>query len=310
MKNVGCLFLFLSLFFISTAQNLTGTWEGKSADASYWRIGIIHIGDSCYGYSYDEGPGHCTANFVAAFNSKENHFKGRSVSFIEKTFGHMLFSCNMQYKKKGEAELLRGSVRPKSAIMQAFTLGIGMQGQLKKISNRIDTTLFVLEILQRLNKNTTTSTTVSPQTRPMDSATAFINHTPDSSALKKVFSDSLIAIKESRASIIQQSIITAADTVTIILYDDGEIDGDIVTVFNNGEVVINQLTLTKQPYQFTIALPSNGSKHSIELMAENEGSLPPNTAYMLVLAGSQRVEVKASSDKLSNAAIVIQKEKQ
>ena len=41
--------------------------------------------------------------------------------------------------------------------------------------------------------------------------------------------------------------------------------------------------------------------------AENEGSIPPNTAYMLVLAGRERVEVKASSDKKSNAAIVIQK---
>ena len=54
-------------------------------------------------------------------------------------------------------------------------------------------------------------------------------------------------------------------------------------------------------------LPLNGSKHTIELMAENEGSIPPNTAYMLVLAGEERIEIKASSDKLSNAAIVIQK---
>ena len=91
------------------------------------------------------------------------------------------------------------------------------------------------------------------------------------------------------------------------MYDDGEIDGDIVTIFDNGKIVVNKLTLTKTPYEIMLALPIDGSMHTIELMAENEGSIPPNTAYMLVLADKERIEIKASSDKLSNAAIIIQK---
>lgn len=284
------------------AQDLTGTWEGSGSGAPYWRIGILHIGDSCYGYSYDEGPGYCKVNFVASFDKQENRFKGRGISFIDKTFGHGLFTCNLHYSKEGATEYLRGGVRPKSVANQIFTFGIGMPGRLRKISNTVDSTVFMLATLNRLRNIPVVDAAVSDSLvapLPENKAAATTEQT--------LFEDSVTQVKNSRNSVVVKTISTAADTVKIILYDDGEIDGDIVTVFDNGKIVVNQLTLTKQPYELLLVLPEHGSKHTIELMAENEGSIPPNTAYMLVLAGTDRVEVKASSDTLSNAAIVIQK---
>ena len=112
---------------------------------------------------------------------------------------------------------------------------------------------------------------------------------------------------ESQPVKILRTINTKADSVKIILYDDGEVDGDIVTVFDNGDMAAHKLLLTNEPWQLTVALPAIGSKHTIELLAENVGAIPPNTAYILVLAGDERVEVKISSDKLSSAGIVIQR---
>ena len=307
IKTTCFFFTLICISFFCKSQNLSGTWEGSGAGTPYWRISIVHIGDSCYGYSYDAGPGHCKANFIASFNAKENKFKGKTVSFIERTFGHELFTCNLHYRKDGGAEYLRGGMRPKSVVGQIFSLGIGMPGELRKISSTIDTTAFMQAAINLLAKNNTDSIPNPVAIIADDTVTAKEPALNDSTSLK-IFADSVIAIKDSRKSVIQKTITTYADTVKIILYDDGEIDGDIVTIFDNGKLLANKLMLTKEPFQIIMPLPADSAKHTIELMAENEGSIPPNPAYMLVLAGDERVEVKASSDKLSNAAIVIQKQ--
>lgn len=308
MIKVIALYFFLLLSSLAKSQNLTGTWEGSTSNgAEYWRIGIVQFGDSCYGYSYDAGPGYCYQNFTATYNKKENRFKGEGNSFISKTFDHVLIATTLRYEKEGKAEYLLGTVRSKSIVSKIFSLGIGVGGRLKKISNDVDSTSFIKSVVRRLSdvKNTDSAVTeVLKKDTAIITAGSQIN---DSILSKKIFEDSVTRIKESRPTLVTKTITTSADSVKIILYDDGEIDGDIVTIFDNGKIVVNKLMLTKKPYQINLQLPFSYSKHTIELMAENEGSIPPNTAYMLVLAGEERVEVKASSNKLSNAAIVIQK---
>lgn len=309
MIKVMMLCFFILLSSLAKSQNLTGTWEGSTSNgAEYWRIGIVQFGDSCFGYSYDAGPGYCYQNFTATYNKKENKFKGEGNSFISKTFDHVLIATTLRYEKEGKTEYLLGTVRSKSIVSKIFSLGIGVGGRLKKISNDVDSTAFIKSVVRRLSevKNTDSVITevIKKDTALIAANTVKVN---DSVLSKIVFEDSVTRIKESRPTVITKTITTTADSVKIILYDDGEIDGDIITIFDNGKIVVNKLLLTKEPYQINLLLPLNNSKHTIELMAENEGSIPPNTAYMLVLAGEERVEVKTSSNKLSNAAIVIQK---
>jgi hypothetical protein len=297
----------LFIFLQAAGQELTGTWEGRSGTA-YWRIGIIQIGDSCFGYSYDSDPGFCKVNFVAVYDKKNNRFKGEAISFIARSYNHVLIAANLHYEKHEGDEYLVGRVGTKALVSRILSLGADSYGQLKKISKQVDTTVYMERVLERL-KNASLKKDSSVKANTITEKHTPVNHLPikDSLAAKKIFEDSVAVIKDSRQSIVVKTISAMADSVTIILYDDGEIDGDIVTVFDNGKILINQLSLIKEPYKVTLALPAVGAKHVIELMAENEGSIPPNTAYMLVLAGSERVEVKASSDKRSNAAIVIQR---
>lgn len=304
IKTIILLFL-TAVSFTAMCQNLTGTWEGSVSDGEYWRIGIVHIGDSCYGYSYDEGPGYCYQNFTAVYNSKENKFKGQGNDFISRTIEHALIATTLRYEKEGKQEYLKGNVSVKSLALKIFSFGIGSRGVLRKVSNDVDSTAYIRSVVRRLGTVKRSDSTTNATIKKDSVITP--EKTSDSLLSKKRFEDSVIALKNSRPTVITQTVTTTADSVKVILYDDGEIDGDIVTIFDNGKIIINKLTLSKEPYEVNLSLPSNGSKHTIELMAENEGSIPPNTAYMLVLAGNERVEVKASSDKLSNAAIVIQK---
>lgn len=295
-------FLLTSVF--SKGQDLTGTWEGNMM-GDYCKLVVLQINDSLFGYTYDTGLGYCKADFVGRYDSTTKKIKGKNTEFIERTLLHSKSVYSLTYSREGNTEYLRGRVAAKSAGARIASFGIGSAAQYKKIKTSIDTTKFLAKVFARQKAAETHSANNHPTVQQADTVTAIPT---DSTVLQKHFTDSVTAIKESRRSIVQKTISTTADTVKITLYDDGDIDGDIVTIFDNGTIIANKLVLTKEPYHITLLLPDNGSKHTIELMAENEGAIPPNTAYMLVVAGTERVEVKASSDTLSNAAIVIQKE--
>ncbi len=139
--------------------------------------------------------------------------------------------------------------------------------------------------------------------------TNIANKINEDSITPAVYVDSAIIKKENRVSKLVKTIYTKEDSVKLIIYDDGEIDGDIVTVFDNNKIVVNKLLLVSKPYQINLHLSALNNTHTIELIAENLGSIPPNTAYMLIIAGSERYEIKASSDLTSNAKIIIQYKK-
>jgi archaellum component FlaF (FlaF/FlaG flagellin family) len=295
-------FLLTSVF--SKSQNLTGTWEG-SAMGEYYKLVIIQVKDSLFGYTYDTGMGYCKADFVGTYDSTTKKLNGKNTEFIARTLTHSKSVYSLTWSKEGGTEWLRGRVAPKSLGARIASFGIGSAARYTKIKSTIDTTKFLARVLSQQATEKTNAADKKTVDQKADTL-AVVNK--DSTLVLKNLYDSIAAVKESRRSVVQKTISTAADTVKITLYDDGDIDGDIVTIFDNGKIIANKLLLTKEPYYITLLLPNNGSKHTIELMAENEGAIPPNTAYMLVVAGTERVEVKASSDKLSNAAIVIQKE--
>ncbi len=290
------------------AQDLTGTWEGSAGSgAGIWRISIVQAGDSCFGYSFDSIPGSCKANFSASFNRQNQQFRAQAISFIYRSFGHELISADLHYQKPDSVEYLTGSIRSRSFVSRLLTLGIGSRGVLRKISNQVDSTLFMKVALQRQdNKKRVPDAVISDQ-QAVGAVVEKSNGQKDKLVPGKMEADSMSAIKNSRTSLLAKTIVTRADSVTVILYDDGEIDCDMVSVFDNDQPVIHHLLLTRDPYRFTLQLPENGSKHVLELVVENEGSIPPNTAYMLVIAGTDRVEIKLSSNKFSNAAIRLQK---
>ena len=66
-------------------QDLTGTWIGREGGASYLKLVVVQIKDSCFGYTYDEGPGFCKANFAGKFDRANQKLKGKGVGFIEKS---------------------------------------------------------------------------------------------------------------------------------------------------------------------------------------------------------------------------------
>jgi N-acetylmuramoyl-L-alanine amidase len=90
--------------------------------------------------------------------------------------------------------------------------------------------------------------------------------------------------------------------ITVDLYDDGDIDNDIVSVYYNGTAVVSKKALSTNPLSITLNVEL-GKPNELILFAENLGNIAPNTALMIINDGSTRHEVRLSSDLKNNAEV-------
>jgi hypothetical protein len=89
-------------------------------------------------------------------------------------------------------------------------------------------------------------------------------------------------------------------------YDNGEIDGDSITVFYNGKIILSHKMLSTKPISLTLSLDENVRENVITMYADNLGSIPPNTALMIVTDGDKRYEVHISSDTEKSGSVIFE----
>ena len=111
---------------------------------------------------------------------------------------------------------------------------------------------------------------------------------------------------KTRSNPLIKTITTSAQDIKIELYDNGEIDGDTITVYDNNEVIAYKKGLTNKPITLNIKADANTPIHELVMIADNLGSIPPNTALMVVTTGGKRYQVFISSDKQNNAKVIVQ----
>ena len=109
----------------------------------------------------------------------------------------------------------------------------------------------------------------------------------------------------------EQSLFYKSDSLQITLYDNGEIDGDTVSVLLNGKVIIAKKGLDTKPNSYTIYFDrSTPDSQMLVMYAENLGSIPPNTGLLVVREGPSVYELRFSADLKTNAAIILRRKKE
>lgn len=113
------------------------------------------------------------------------------------------------------------------------------------------------------------------------------------------------AVLVNRTNALVKRIETTAGEIQVALYDNGQIDGDTVSIYHNNVLIKSQARLSEKPISFTIAVNPNEPYHEIIMVANNLGAIPPNTSVMVITAGNARHEVFISSTEQKNAKVVI-----
>ena len=102
-------------------------------------------------------------------------------------------------------------------------------------------------------------------------------------------------------------IYSAADSVTIDLFDNGKYDHDTISIIYNNNMVVykNEIsTDEKKPVRFSFKLNTDASKNEITIVADNLGLEPPNSAIILITDSLKKQYIKYISTDLSHNAIL------
>ncbi len=94
------------------------------------------------------------------------------------------------------------------------------------------------------------------------------------------------------------------ETFKIDFYDNGEIDGDSISVFYNGKIILSHQRLSDRPISLKLDLDDDTEENLVTMYAENLGTIPPNTALMIVTDGDKRYEVRITSDTEKSGSVV------
>ncbi|RYY91762.1 MAG: hypothetical protein EOO11_22245 [Chitinophagaceae bacterium] len=102
-----------------------------------------------------------------------------------------------------------------------------------------------------------------------------------------------------------EELVTDQAVIRVRVFDNGLPDGDTVSILHNNEVVASRILVAVKSFEFTVAVSEGDPLHEITLIAHNVGSIPPNTASIIVEAGDERHRLTASTDLKRNAVIRI-----
>ncbi|MBI2730606.1 MAG: hypothetical protein HYX40_07640 [Sphingobacteriales bacterium] len=115
---------------------------------------------------------------------------------------------------------------------------------------------------------------------------------------------------KARENVVTDRVNLDTGEVVVEFYDNGTIDGDIITVIHNKSIELSSATLSDKPLRFSFHIDSQNPYHEIVMYAENQGTIPPNTAMMIITYGNQRKQVFLSADDKKSAVVLLELKKE
>ena len=91
--------------------------------------------------------------------------------------------------------------------------------------------------------------------------------------------------------------------VTVKFYDNGEIDDDTISVYLDGKPLVMNKRLSTNPITIKVKIDEDSPEHTLVMVAENLGRIPPNTSLMVVQDGDNRYQASITSTEQKNAMV-------
>jgi hypothetical protein len=105
-----------------------------------------------------------------------------------------------------------------------------------------------------------------------------------------------------------QEIPLTGDSLELRFYDNAEIDGDSIAVFFNDKMLAEHIRLSETAYIIKLPVADLLQSNELVMVAENLGSIPPNTSLMIAMVAGKRYEARLASTENSSALIRFVKE--
>lgn len=245
-----------------------------------------------------------------------------------------IMKCRLVYSKSGREEFLEGSYtstyeksEPESGIKRGGNCGGG-----KVFLRKVPTSDFYVEPFLRnepkKNPNKTDIAKKKATPLPKKSVTTKKPQPKNQTTVKKpvqkpVVKDEVKPAEEvvvkprkaepkkidipqttrERVNELTKTIDIHSNQVEIQLYDNGEIDNDTVSIYHNGKLILANKRLSAKPITYTLTFDEESPEHVLTMVAENMGTIPPNTSLMIIMDGDRRHQVSITSTEQKNAVV-------
>lgn len=277
--------ILLTTSLATSQHDLCGIWVNKNFHNEEYKDVIIIkevCGNQIVGNTYDqdENGGFCNYRLVASLTEKTNSYKiFGACSFAYENLGHIPTTLKLKLDKHAAYPKLYG---------KKWITGVGV--------------LFPKETIEYRKI----------------SADEFIHNT--SYARLKFYINSLEGcecVKSIRDSITKDDRLAQRENkmvkrlevqsndIKIFLKDANKNDGDKVSVYLDGKMLVSELEVKKKAKKVTLSLPSDGLEHELIFVADNVGKVPPNTADIEIKSGKGNYHITLNCDMKNNNQVIL-----
>ena len=337
----------LSLFLlnISSAQNFNGQWKGGFNETSYgyasiggnqidYVLELQTSGSNVSGYSYtyfrEGGQRYFTiCKLTGTVNRSKKEIVVTETERVKYNTPPNFLNCFQTHKLRyerasGDSEQLRGVWIP--APDQTGNCGSGRTLLSRRVVKKLPMGIASAKKPEPKTESRKPALAKAdpPKVSKQDAAPAPPKNPPPKKEIiepkkeniseppviedKSIITSAPPLLKSRRKDIIKVIPIEQR-TFKVDFYDNGEIDGDSISVIYNGKVILSNKKLTDKPLTLKLTIDDNESENIITMYADNLGSIPPNTALMVVTDGEKRYEVRITSDTEKSGSVVFQHKK-
>jgi hypothetical protein len=109
-----------------------------------------------------------------------------------------------------------------------------------------------------------------------------------------------------RENVLAKKIVTHSKTISIDLIDNGTIDNDTITIYDNYVLMQDRNRLSYKAIHFDLRFDEKHKSHEIFIIANNLGAVPPNTALLILKDARQTEEIPINTNLSQNAKLIIE----
>lgn len=308
---LSCFFLLLTTH-LPAQKNIAGTWEGDLGMDQFLQLNIVQNGDRVCGYSWDYVKGdkrsYCKAHFTGYYDKEKNKWVLLGSRFIENSGSHFLMKMTLGNHSFTGENVLEGVSALKSAFFTLLNGGGNDEVYLKKVASRPQKMLKEMEDCFPKENRKKDSVAVPPPPITRKKTDSIVKKDTLVKIIPPVAKpDTTVRIIKKlpeRKNKEQSRIEVNVRSITLNVYDNAIIDGDTVSIFYNGKLLLGRQRLSEKPIVINLELDEKQTRHEVILVAENLGGIPPNTALIVVYAGNKRHELFSSASLEENAVLV------
>jgi len=322
------------------AQNLQGKWKGYFVANTdilgklyHYEIEITEPTQQNYkakSFTQFNAQYTATANAIVVFDKAtslvridEQHFESLK---INPQYNACLMQNFLNYKNINGHEIMEGTYTSQSTVGQKDCGGgkvylekyLPLVAYIKTSPKQLpkkDTSLLISKtsptklIIQAEKNSSMVNNNSNESLQKMDIKTSKEEETPEETKLENTANKDfqatpwVLVVRENK---LVKKITTHSTQFSIDLYDNGTIDNDTINVYDNKQLIVNKKRLSYKAihldFNFT---PGNLEEHEVIIVAQNMGTVPPNTALLVLKDGQTRQEYFITSTNKMNAKLVI-----